>query len=218
MAKAVKNLTKNTLPAVTTLKTDEGTYTKAGEETCKEIMTKHFPTHTDYREGVYTTNKIKTSAVTTTSYKSWITRQNVRRVLLKFKAKKSPGPDKFKPIIFKYLPNNILDIITLIYKACLALHDTPKAWKESNVIFIPKQGKKSYQLAKSYRPISLSNYLLKGMEKLVVEQVDIALESHPLHKNQHGFQKGKSTESAILQTVNYIEKHINNGKDVLGVF
>ena len=60
MAKAVKNLTKNILPAVTTLKTDEGTYTEAGEETCKEIMTKHFPTHTHYREGVYTTNKIKT--------------------------------------------------------------------------------------------------------------------------------------------------------------
>ena len=56
------------------------------------------------------------------------------------------------------------------------------------------------------------------MEKLIVEQVDIALESHPLHKNQHGFQKGKSTESAISQTVNYIEKHINNGEDVLGVF
>ena len=109
----------------------------------------------------------------------------VRRVLLKFKAKKSPGPDKLKPIIFKYLPQNV-------------------QWKESNVVFIPKQGKTSYQEAKSFRPISLSNYLLKGLEKLLVEQMDLALEDHPIHKNQHGFQRGLSTETAISKTVNYI--------------
>ena len=86
------------------------------------------------------------------------------------------------------------------------------------VVFIPKQGKDNYQNAKSYRPISLSNYLLKGLEKLVVEQVDIALEAHPIHSNQHGFQRAKSTETAISKTVNYIERHINNGKEVLGVF
>ena len=67
-------------------------------------------------------------------------------------------------------------------------------------------------------PISLSNYLLKGLEKLLVEQMDLALEDHPIHKNQHGFQRGLSTETAISKTVNYIEKHINSGREVLGVF
>ena len=111
----------------------------------------------------------------------------MRRVLLKFKAKKSPGPDKLKPIIFKYLPQNTLDIISFIYKACLKLHFTPRTWKESTVVFIPKQGKTSYHEAKFVRPISLSNYLLKRLEKLLVEQMDLALEDHPIHKNQHGF-------------------------------
>ena len=120
------------------------------------------------------------------------------------------SPDKLKPIIFKYLPQNVLDIISFIYKACLKLHYTPRPWKESNVVFIPKQGKASYQEAKSFRPISLSNYLLKGLEKLLVEQMDLALEDHPIHKNQHGFQRGLSTETAISKTVNYIEKHINS--------
>ena len=64
-----------------------------------------------------------------------------------------------------------------------------KTLKESNVVFIPKQGKTSYQEAKSFRPISLSNYLLKGLEKLLVEQMDLGLEDHPIHKNQHGFQR-----------------------------
>ena len=48
--------------------------------------------------------------------------------------------------------------------------------------------------------------------------MDLALEDHPIHKNQHGFQKGLSTETAISKTVNYIEKHINTGREVLGVF
>ena len=100
--------------------------------------------------------------------------------------------------------------------ACLKLHYTPKAWKESNVVFIPKQRKNSYQEAKSFRPISLSSYLLKGLEKLFVEQMDLALKDHPIHKNQHGFQRGLSTETAISKTVNDIEKHINSGREVLG--
>ena len=81
-----------------------------------------------------------------------------------------------------------------------------------------KKGKTSYQEAKSFRPISLSNYLLKGVEKLLVEQMDLALEDHPIHKNQHGFQRSLSIETAISKTVNYIEKHINSGREVLGVF
>ena len=83
---------------------------------------------------------------------------------------------------------------------------------------IPKQGKDSYQEAKSFRPISLSNYLLKRLEKLLVEQMDLALEDHPIHKNQHGFQRGLSSETAISKTVNYIEKHINSGREGQGVF
>ena len=57
---------------------------------------------------------------------------------LKFKAKKSLGPDKLKPIIFKYVPQNTLDMISFIYNVCLKLHYTPRAWKESNIVFIPK--------------------------------------------------------------------------------
>ena len=48
--------------------------------------------------------------------------------------------------------------------------------------------------------------------------MDLALEDYPIHKNQHGFQRGLSTETAISKTVNYIEKHINSGREVLGVF
>ena len=91
------------------------------------MMSKHFPTHTPKTNPEYSHTKIVTTEITTSDFKPWKTQSHVRRVLLKFKAKKSPGPRKLKPIIFKYLPQNTLDIISLIYKACLKLHYTPRA-------------------------------------------------------------------------------------------
>ena len=121
-------------PKVTTLKLPCGKYTEIGKETCKEMMSKPFPTHTPKTNPEYNHTKIVTTEITKPDFKPWITQSHVRRVLLKFKAKKSPGPDKLKPTIFKYLPQNTLDIISFIYKACLKLHYTPRAWKESNVV------------------------------------------------------------------------------------
>jgi hypothetical protein len=43
----------------------------------------------------------------------------------------------------------------------------PTAWKQVKVTFITKPGKLDYTEAKAYRPISLSSFLLKKMEKLV---------------------------------------------------
>ena len=122
MAKTIKNLTTSLQPRVTTLTLPSGTHTEIGKETCEEIMQKHFPTHTAKRRPEYNYTKIPTNAITNPDFKPWITHEHVRRVLLKFKAKKSPGPDKIKPIIFKYLPRNILEVICFI-------HYTPRAWK-----------------------------------------------------------------------------------------
>ena len=135
-----------------------------------------------------------------------------------FKTKKSPGPDQLKPSILKHLPTSFIDQIKTIYKACLALHYTPQEWLGSRVVFIPKPDKDSYTFPQSFRPISLSNYLLKGLERLVGWHMDQKLELLPVHEAQHGFRMGHSTESAISNTVNYIEKHVYNGEYCLAVF
>ena len=149
-------------------------------------------------------------------YNDWINKDRVSKALTGFKAKKSPGPDGIKPIIFPFIPNSFLEQIVITYKACIALEYTPALWKESKVIFIPKPGKDNYNKAKSFGPISLSNYLLKGLEKLCVWKMEEDMK--PIHANQHGFQKGKSTETAISKTVNVIENHMNQGKYCIGLF
>ena len=132
--------------------------------------------------------------------------------------RKRAGPDGIKPLVFEHLPNKFLEVLETIYKSSTHLGYTPKAWKKTRVIFISKPGKDTYDKPKSFRPISLSNYLLKGMERLVGWRMDRALLRYPLHNKQHGFMSGKSTESAISNTVNYIEKYIMNKQHCVGVF
>ena len=135
-----------------------------------------------------------------------------------FPSKKTAGPDGLKPILLKNLPDSYKAHLTLIYKASIHLKYVPKLWKDTNVIFISKPGKTRYDTAKAFRPISLSNYVLKGLEKLVTWRVDTTMKTKPIHGKQHGFQKGKSTETALSQTVNFIEKAMFKGKKCVGVF
>ena len=133
MAKKIKNLTTSIQPKVTTLKLPSGQYTEIGKETCEEMMTKHFPTHTPKTNPEYNRTKVITTEITKPDFKPWITQAHVRRVLLKFKAKKSPGPDKLKPIIFKYLPQNTLDIISFIYNCLLYTSPSPRDRQKSRM-------------------------------------------------------------------------------------
>jgi hypothetical protein len=48
--------------------------------------------------------------------------------------------------------------------------------------------------------------------------MDEKLRGSPIHSQQHGFQRGKSTESALSETVNYIEKQIYNKRKCVGTF
>ena len=48
--------------------------------------------------------------------------------------------------------------------------------------------------------------------------MDEALKEHPIHHKQHGFLKNRSTESALSNTVNYIEKFLFKNQYALGVF
>ena len=97
------------------------------------------------------------------------------------------------------------------------LEYTPKIWKEAKLIFIPKPGKSSYKVAKSWRPISLTNYLIKALEKLCVWESDKALQTNPVHTRQHGFRADRNTVTAISEVTDFIEQNIFFNKHVLAV-
>jgi hypothetical protein len=93
------------------------------------------------------------------------------------------------------------------------------AWRQVRVTFIPKSRKYDYTEAKSYRPISLSSFLLKTMEKLIDRHIrGSVLKVYPLHQNQHSYQTGKSTETALHNVVTCIENATEYKGIALGAF
>ena len=217
MAKHVKYMSDTSSPKVTSFRTDVG-QTEPGKETVDHLLNAHYPGIQPLKPTIYDRNKTVNTKELQENYKDWINMDRLKSVLKNFKAKKSPGPDGLKPVVLTQLPPNILKILILIYKACIHLHFTPTRWKNASIIFIPKPGKDSYHEPKSFRPISLSNYLLKALEKLAVWNTEETLIAAPLHANQHGFQKGHCTETAISKTVGYIEQNLSKGNYCIAVF
>jgi len=117
---------------------------------------------------------------------------------------KSPEDGIF-PALLQKGSTCLLNPIKCIYRASLALGYIPIAWRTARVAFIPKPGKLDYATAKSFRPISLTSFLLKGLEKLVDRYLwDGPMVTLPIHPRQHAYQAGKSAESALHQLVGRI--------------
>ena len=196
----------------------DGSVTEPGQDTIRRLAEVHFPqaTHFD-RFPSHVSSRAEDTAVIMQKY-SYVSDTLVRRSLRKFKPQKAPGPDQLKPIIFRYLPLTIINFVTFLYKCCLHLRYTPRKWQESLVVFIPKAGKKDPRECKAYRPIVLSNFFLKGLERLITWRMDEHLVQYPIHPLQHGFQIGKGTEAALSNTCDYIEQFLLKRKYCLGVF
>ena len=164
-------------------------------------MQAHFPSGSEITETPYDFTKSITLQELQSTNIDWITPELIKTVFKLFKSKKSPGTDGIKPIAYKHLPTNIIQHLQIIYKAVIMLKYTPKIWKEAKLIFIPKPGKSSYKIAKSWRPISLTNYLIKALEKLCVWESDKALQSNPVHTRRHGFRADRNTVTLSLKSL-----------------
>jgi hypothetical protein len=97
------------------------------------------------------------------------------------------GPFKFvaQDGMFPALLKNGIEILSRplvkIFAAFFALGYIPDAWQKVRVIFIPKPGCTSYELTKSFRPISLTSFLVKTMERLVDQSIGMGpLKRFPL--------------------------------------
>ena len=87
--------------------------------------------------------------------------------LKEFGPYKAAGPDELFPIMLQALPDNALKKLISLYKASLALEYVPELWRNSKVIFIPKN-KPAIKGPRDVRPISLATYMLKALERVVL--------------------------------------------------
>ena len=101
----------------------------------------------------------------------------------------------------------MLEEIRQLFLDTVSASYTPTVWRQSKVIFIPKSGKADYSIAKAYRPISLTPFLFKTLERLCFWHAhEKALEKIPIHKRQYAYKAGMGTETAISKVLDTIEK------------
>jgi hypothetical protein len=132
---------------------------------------------------------------------------------------KSPGVDGIFPAKLQQAREVVIPYLVRIFHACLATGYVPAIWQQVMVVIIPKPSRNSYSGPRDYRPISLTSFLLKAMERLVDKYPrDEALAIMPLHPNQHAYQAGKSVEKALHQLIVRVEKVLDQQEIALGAF
>ena len=147
----------------------------------------------------------------------FITETKVMHALSLFGPKKAAGPDKIIPLILQKLGPASITRLTNIYRACVLLGKTPAAWHEAALIFLAKPGKSDMTAAKSWRPISLVSFLLKGLERIWLWFLEgTTFKDKPLHDSQHGFRQNRSCDSCLTSLCSRLECVMNKNHYVIG--
>ena len=102
------------------------------------------------------------------------------------------------PRFLAEVENEICFPITLIMTESIKTGIVPDEWKQASVSLIYKKGSKN--CIENYRPISLTSQICKLLESIIRDAVVDHLERNGLiSDNQHGFRKGGSCLSNLLQ-------------------
>jgi len=90
----------------------------------------------------------------------------------------------------------LLGPLTRVLRASIALRCIPRAWSGVKIVFIPKPGRNGHILAKDFRPISLTSFILKTLERLVDRFLKNGpLLSRALAPSQYAYREGRSTDT-----------------------
>ena len=137
--------------------------------------------------------------------------------LCRLKTDKAQGPDGIHPAVLKNCAEQLAKPVSMIFTMSFEQGVIPLDWKLANITPIYKKGLKSD--AGNYRPVSLTSVLCKVMESVIKEEVVKVLdEQQRLTKHQHGFIKGKSCLTNLLETLEAWTRLIEEGYGVDVIF
>ena len=148
-----------------------------------------------------------------------VTYRRVRWAIDSFAPYRSPGMDGIFLALLQEGWEILIPYLVRIFRACLATGYISAMWRQVKVLFIPKPSSNSYCGPRDLRPISLTLFLLKTIERLVDRFLrDEILALQPLHSNQHAYRAGKSVETALHQLMVWVEKALDQQEIALDVF
>ena len=201
------NSSKKTRGCIPHLKRTDGTFTSSDQQKA-DALNKQFAS-------VFTTedDHLPQSEELNLEYlleNITVTENQVKEKLMKLRADKAPGPDSVHPLILKKFANQLCKPLAKIYNLSFSSQILPSLWKIGNISAIFKKGDKT--LPQNYRPVQLTSIVSKIIESIITDAILHHLVLNNLEDlRQHGFTRGKSTVTNLLQALNVWSEALSHG-------
>ena len=148
---------------------------------------------------------------------TFVSAEEVFNLIINLNTDKASGPDGISALMLKATANSIASPLAELFSLSLRTGKFPKLWKLANVVPIPKSNDKSDP--SNYRPVSLLSIVRKILEKIVYSRLwEHIVEHAPLSVCQWGFQKHRSTTTALLFATHEWYTYLDKQKDVICIF
>ena len=130
------------------------------------------------------------------------------KVLTRLNPNKTPGVDQVYSVMFKNLANEFVIPLSHIFRCSMATGIVPEDWRIAKVAVIHKKCPKKE--CGNYRPVSLTSQVSKVLESLVRDAILDHLYSKKLIRDtQHGFTKGRSCLTNLLNFLEEVTKYVD---------
>ena len=115
------------------------------------------------------------------------------------------------------LGDKAIKLIQSLFNLCM--NKGKWVWNSADVIFLKKDGKESYAVPGSYRPISITSYVGKLLEKIKAARIAKFLYRMNYHDpDQEGFSSGRNTIRYLNRLHMEIKTDLLDRKTVIGLF
>jgi len=136
-SKLVKVLSNNKGKEIGFLKKVDGSMTENPKETLDVLMKTHFPNCVDIDDLSNESSPVSWNPTPVIDFA--INGEMVKEAVMTLGPDKAPGPDGISPRVLQNMPQNIFDMLSKMYKLCIANGYSPKCWREMSH-FHPKTG------------------------------------------------------------------------------
>ena len=128
---------------------------------------------------------------------------------------RAPGPSGISFIQLKILPPNCIVTLIQIFNGILCTNYFPTPTEIMSLIFIPKPNKNSSDPL-NFRPITLTETILKILDKVLAQRLQYYLEFHNLFtEKQFGFRSERCTQHPISLVFLTLQSHSQAKKPTL---
>jgi len=142
-----------------------------------------------------------------------VKKEEVLGIFKNMRIDKSSGPDGIYPRLQREVREEIVAPLAMIFASSLSTGVIPDGWRVANVV--PLFKKRNRDHPENYRPVSLTSVVRKLLERILKDRIHDYLEKHRLiGDSQHGFMRGRSGLTSLIEFFEDVTKHIEEGRAV----